>query len=128
MQAGRTTWTDQQVENAIGWLLRIGLVIAALVVLAGGAVFVTRHHAEPADFRVFRGEPADLRTIGGTVEAARRGEGRGIIQLGLMILLATPVARVAFSVVAYALEGDRLYVGITLIVLVLLIASISGWI
>jgi len=50
----------------------------------------------------------------------------GIIQLGLLLLIATPVARVAFSVVAFAAERDWLYVAITLIVLAILIYSLTS--
>jgi len=42
----------------------------------------------------------------------------------LFALLATPVTRVAASVVGFALEGDRLYTAITLAVLAVLLASI----
>jgi Protein of unknown function (DUF1634) len=37
-----------------------------------------------------------------------------------LLLLATPVARVVFSIAAFALERDRMYVGITLVVLAIL--------
>jgi uncharacterized membrane protein len=47
-----------------------------------------------------------------------------IAQLGLLTLLATPVVRVAASVVAFASEGDRLYAAITLVVLAILLTSI----
>lgn len=48
----------------------------------------------------------------------------GLAQLGLVVLLATPVVRVAASVVAFAMEGDRLYAAITLVVLLILLTSI----
>jgi uncharacterized membrane protein len=47
-----------------------------------------------------------------------------IAQLGLLVLLATPVVRVATSVLAFASEGDRLYAAITLAVLAILLASL----
>jgi uncharacterized membrane protein len=47
-----------------------------------------------------------------------------IIALGLIVLLATPVVRVAVSVIAFALSRDRLYVVITLVVLCILIVSL----
>jgi uncharacterized membrane protein len=64
--------------------------------------------------------------VEGILGQVRAWRGRGIIQLGLLLLIATPVARVAFSVVAFALERDRLYVGITLIVLAVLAFSLAG--
>ena len=54
------------------------------------------------------------------------GRGRGVIQLGLLLLIATPIARVAFSVVGFALERDRMYVVFTLIVLAILLYSLLG--
>ena len=75
---------------------------------------------------MFRGEPTDLRTPSGVLAEAVRLQGRGIIQLGLLILLATPLARVAFSVFAFTMERDRLYVIVTLIVLAVLAFSLAG--
>jgi uncharacterized membrane protein len=51
-------------------------------------------------------------------------EPAAIAQLGLITLLATPVARVAASVVGFALERDRVYAAITTAVLLILLISI----
>jgi uncharacterized membrane protein len=67
-----------------------------------------------------------LRTFSGILADATAFRGRGIIQLGLLLLIATPVARVAFSVVAFALERERLYVIVTLAVLAVLLFSLAG--
>jgi uncharacterized membrane protein len=72
------------------------------------------------------GEPTDLRTVSGIVEDALAFQGRGLIQLGLLLLIATPIARVAFSVAAFAVQGDWLYVVVTLIVLAVLMYSLTG--
>ena len=48
---------------------------------------------------------------------------QAIAQLGLLILVATPIVRVLASLVGFALEGDRLYVAITAVVLAILLAS-----
>jgi uncharacterized membrane protein len=119
-------WNDQKVEAIIGNLLRAGVLLAAVVVFAGAMAFLLRHaHATP-DYRIFRGEPSDLRNVPGIVRDALHARSRGIIQLGLLLLIATPVARVAFAAVAFALEKDRLYVLVTLTVLAALIFSLSG--
>jgi uncharacterized membrane protein len=119
-------WTDRRVEGIIGNLLRAGVILSALVVLAGGAVFLVRHGHSAADYRVFRGEPIELRHIGGIVRAALALHGRGIIQFGLLLLIATPIARVAFSIFGFAAEKDRMYVGFTLLVLLILLYSLIG--
>lgn len=56
---------------------------------------------------MFRGELAYLRGVSGIVKVAGALEGRGLIHLGLLMLLATPITRVAFSVLAFALQRDR---------------------
>jgi uncharacterized membrane protein len=119
-------WGDQQIEEIIGNLLRAGVLLAATVVLIGAAVYLSRNAHTRVDYRVFRGEPTDLRSVPGIIQAAKAGSGRGIIQLGLLILILTPITRVAFSAVAFAIEGDWLYVGITLLVLAILMFSLSG--
>jgi uncharacterized membrane protein len=118
--------SDQRVEEIIGDLLRAGVAIAASVVSLGGIVYLVRHGAEAPNYRVFLGEPADLRGVSGVIADARSFSGRGIIQLGLLLLVATPVARVIFSVAAFALQRDWTYVIITVIVLAALGYSLLG--
>ena len=118
------TWTDEQVDRAIGLLLRAGVISSALVVLVGGVIFLARHGTEPPDYRTFRGEPSELRHPAGIVRSAAEGSGRGIIALGLLLLIATPVARVAFSVYTFARQRDWTYVAITLFVLAVLLYSL----
>lgn len=126
MSAQRPGWSDQQVEQTIGNLLRIGLLVATGLVIVGGAIYLRNHGGEVPDYRIFRGEPPELRGLPGIIGLALDWRGRGFIQLGLLVLLATPVARVAFSIVAFALQRDAMYVGITLVVLIVLLYSIVG--
>jgi uncharacterized membrane protein len=118
-------WTDERVERVIGTLLRWGVILAAAVVLAGGIMYLARYGSTIPDFRVFRGEPSDLRTVSGIVTGAVSWHSRGLILFGLLLLIATPVTRVAFSVVAFALQRDRTYVVVTLIVLAVLLYSLG---
>jgi len=123
---GLPVWTDRKVEDLVGNLLRAGVFLAALVVFSGAVVYLARHGREPADYRVFHGEPNQLRTIPGVLREAFAFQGRGIIQLGLLLLIATPVARVVLSIVGFAAERDRVYVGFATIVLVILLYSLFG--
>ena|ERR1035438_4213297 len=122
----KRSWTDQRIENILGNLLRAGVLLSALVVLIGGVIYLLRHGHSPVDFRAFRGEPADLRDIRGIVSDTLALRGRGIIQLGLLLLIATPVARVAFSIFGFAEERDRMYVVFTVIVFSILLYSLIG--
>jgi uncharacterized membrane protein len=119
-------WRDDRIEGIIGTLLRTGVILAASVVVSGAAIFLMRHGGERPNYRVFRGEPSELRSVRGIVAAAVTGGGRATIQLGLLLLVATPVARVVFSVLGFALERDRPYVVMTLLVLAILIFSLAG--
>ncbi|HEV3510076.1 MAG TPA: DUF1634 domain-containing protein [Candidatus Sulfotelmatobacter sp.] len=125
MQSGRS-WTDQRIENVLGNLLRAGVLLSALVVSIGGAVYLWRHGHSPVEFGVFRGEPADLRDVRGIIGESVAWHGRGIIQLGLLLLIATPIARVAFSIFGFAQERDRMYVVFTVIVFSILLFSLLG--
>ncbi len=115
---------DADVELFLGRLLQTGVLIAGAVVAIGGAIYLVHHGAAHPDNRVFHSEPVDLRTLTGILHDVRAGSGRGIIQFGLLLLIATPIARVAFSVYAFAREHDYRYVAITLIVLGLLLYSL----
>jgi uncharacterized membrane protein len=124
--AGERGWTDKRIENILGNLLRAGVVFSAAVVFCGAVVYLARHGRAPADYRVFQGEPSELRSVPGVVHDAADLNGRGIIQLGLLFLIATPVARVIFSIWGFAAERDRMYVVFTVIVLAILIFSLVG--
>jgi uncharacterized membrane protein len=119
-------WNDQRIENMVGNLLRAGVSLSAFVVFVGGVIYLARHGRSPADYRVFQGEPSDLKTISGILREAIRFRGRGIIQLGLLLLIATPVVRVALSIWGFAEEHDRLYMIFTGIVLIVLLYSLLG--
>jgi uncharacterized membrane protein len=122
----KAEWTDRRVETIVGNLLRVGVVVSAAVIMVGGLVFLVRHGMEPANYRIFRGEPSDLRQVRGIVRAAFALRGRGLIQLGLLLLIATPIARVAFSLFGFAEEKDRMYMAFTGIVLTILLYSLIG--
>jgi uncharacterized membrane protein len=119
-------WSDRRLDDAVSLVLRAGVVLAALLVGAGGVLFLVRHGGEPPGYATFRGEPEELRHFGGAVRAAVSGSGRALIQVGLFALVATPVARVALTLVAFALQRDRLYVAITTLVLALLLLGMIG--
>ncbi len=95
-----------------------------VIVFTGGSVYVYRHAHEKAAYHTFIGEPLFLRNLKGILQNVAKLKGRAIIQSGIVLLIATPVARVLLSVVSFLLEKDYLYVIITLIVLSVLVFSI----
>jgi uncharacterized membrane protein len=114
------------VEIVLGRLLQVGVLVSAAVVFGGGVRYLVRYGAGHPDYRTFAGEPNELRHVTGILRAAADLRGRGLIQLGLLLLIATPVARVAFSLLAFIHQRDRTYVLITGFVLLLLAASLAG--
>lgn len=118
-------WSDQNVELILGNLLIAGVTLAAAVVLFGGVLYMIKTGEHVPPYRVFRAEPDSLRTVHGIVQGVLALRARSLIQLGLLLLVATPVARVAFSVLAFARQRDRFYVVITLIVLAVLLYSMA---
>jgi uncharacterized membrane protein len=119
-------WRDRRIEIILGNLLRAGVMLSALIVLSGACVYLWRHGHEQVNYRVFVGEPTEFRTIPGVLRSVMHGRGRGLIQLGLLFLIATPIARVCLSVVGFSIERDRLYIVCTLIVLAILLYSFVG--
>jgi len=119
-------WYEEQVENTIAQLLRGGVLLAALVVIVGAVLYLGSSPLAHVSYRTFQGEPEHLKSVHGIVRSAFAGQSRSIMQLGLLLLIATPIARVIFSVFAFAIEGDRMYVIFTLIVLSVLLYSLFG--
>jgi uncharacterized membrane protein len=117
---------EEQLDRTIGVVLRVGVMTAASVVLGGGVWYLARFGMEIPDYRAFHGEPQDLRSVAGVWKGVMAIQPRSVIQLGLLLLVATPIARVGLSVFAFAAQRDRTYVAITLIVLAVLVGSLTG--
>lgn len=119
-------WQDQQIEQIIGNLLRWGVLVAAAFGLVGVILYLAHYGNVEPDYHVFRGEPQDLRSPLSVFLNLLRFQSRDLMQFGLLLLIATPIARVAFSVLAFWQQRDYLYVAITLLVLTILCLSLTG--
>jgi uncharacterized membrane protein len=111
--------TDRKMEAIIADLLRAGVALAAALVLAGGFWYVMSSGRAVSDYGQFHPETLGLGAFL-TLDLPER-----LMGAGLLVLIATPVARVAFCLAAFALERDRMYVCFTAIVLAVLIYSIG---
>jgi uncharacterized membrane protein len=110
--------TDRRMDEIIAKLLRAGVLLAAALVLAGGAAYVASGGRGVPDYRHFHPEMRGLRAFGSLPWP------EGLIGIGLLALIATPVARVAFCLAAFTMERDRMYLGFTAAVLAVLLYSI----
>lgn len=115
---------DFAIDQTIGLLLRYGMYLAAAVILLGAVLFLVRHGAEHPDYRTFQLLSPTLRSPVAIVEESIHGSAMSIMQLGILLLIATPIARVVFSVGAFALRRDKLYVLISGVVLAVLLYSL----
>jgi len=121
-----STQRDRQFEIVLGRLLRGGFLLSAAIVLVGGVLYLIKYGHRTPQYGMFYGEPTDLRHASDVLRDALGGHSRGLIQLGLLLLIATPVARVALSVIEFARERDWLYVTTTLMVLATLVYSLAS--
>lgn len=117
--------TDRRIQQVIGTLLQVGVLLSAAVVLTGGIwLLVERGNGKP-EYRRFRPIDPSLRTPAGVITSLRQRNPQSAIQFGLLLLIATPVARVILSLVAFAFQRDRVYVVVTLVVLAVLVYSLA---
>jgi uncharacterized membrane protein len=122
MSAPRTPrWTDRQIDGVIGRLLQIGVLVAAVVTFVGGGTYLAHHGGTAADFATFRGAPDALRSVSAIVRGVVHGQPAALVQLGLVLLILTPMARVALTLCAFLVQRDRMYVLLTTIVLAILV-------
>jgi uncharacterized membrane protein len=118
------SWDDRRIETWVGVLLQTGVLLAATIVLAGGILYLVQNHGARPDFTHFHGEPPQLTTLTGVVHGVEHFDAPSIIVLGLLVLIATPVARVGMCIVGFLFERDNLYVLVSAVVLVILLYSL----
>jgi uncharacterized membrane protein len=115
------TWADAKIEKILGTLLQVGVLLSGAVVFVGGILYIIHYGHQPASYHAFVGTRAGLSSFSSVLAGALHGDARAIIQLGLLLLIATPVARVVFSIAGFWLERDRTYVIFTCVVLAILL-------
>jgi uncharacterized membrane protein len=119
-------WKDKDLQLIIGNLLRGGVLLSTAIVFAGGIVYLIRHGQQLPAYKTFHLQAPEFTTISGIFKGVWEGHGRAIIQLGILVLIATPIARVAFSILGYFVEKDYLYMAITFLVLCIILFSMLG--
>jgi uncharacterized membrane protein len=115
--------SDQELDEAVAIVLRIGVSLSAAVVILGGVLLRGRLFGAVPDYTHFHAGDPGLRSVMGVVPGAINFAPKSVIQLGLILLIATPVARVVLCVVGFARQRNLLYVAIGTVVLLILIFS-----
>jgi uncharacterized membrane protein len=119
-----TRMDDRRLETMIGQLLRAGVLLAAATVFAGGVLYLVQHHSDRTNYHTFVAGAPSTRSVSGILQSAAHGDSEAIIEVGLLLLILTPIARVAVAMVGFLLERDRLYAVVSLIVLAILAFSL----
>ena len=124
--AAKTRFKDADMQSVIGWVLRLGVIVSVSIVIFGGIVYLYRHGGEAPNHKNFITQPSFVQ-LNGIIQGIIDFHGRSIIQAGIILLIATPILRIIFSTISFALERDRLYVAISLVVLLIIVlSSLSG--
>ena len=114
---------DTDMQSLLGQVLRAGTIISISIVFIGGVFYLYRHGHSIADYKEFKGIPDFVQHAGSLISSAINLKGQAIIQLGIIFLIATPILRVIFSAIGFVLEKDYMYVGISLLVLLIIFIS-----
>ncbi|MFT3824797.1 MAG: DUF1634 domain-containing protein [Chitinophagaceae bacterium] len=118
---------DKDLQYIIGNLLRWGVWISMTVTFIGGVIYLWRHGHEVSYYPKFVEEDHSTAAILKDVwEGIMGGHGKAMIKLGVILLFATPIMRVLFSLIGFIMEKDKLYIVITLIVLMIIFVSVRG--
>jgi uncharacterized membrane protein len=115
--------TDLKMDLAISRMLRAGISLAAFVVLVGWILYLWRAHGVEPDYRHFHGVPSPADRFAPVFDGIRHLDSRSIIRFGILLLIATPIMRVAFCLFSFAAQKDKIYVVVSGIVLAVLLYS-----
>ncbi len=117
-----------KLQRVISTTLRSGVTMAAAIGVSGGILCLATQGTQPVDCHVFEGTRSPYASVVGIIHALHGGNyaqrGLAMVQVGILVLLLTPILRVALSIVGFAMERDRMYVLITSVVLVTLMVSV----
>jgi uncharacterized membrane protein len=114
---------DLKMEIAISRMLRAGVSVAAVVVLVGWTLYLWQAHGVEPNYRNFHGVPSPADRLTPVFEGIRHLDSRSIIRLGMLLLIATPIMRVAYCIYSFATQKDKIYVVISSVVLTVLLYS-----
>jgi len=117
--------TDHDLDLSVAAMLRFGVTLAAIVVFAGGLLSLRRPWSLTPDYAHFHAGDEALRSVSGILRGVLHLDPQSIIQIGLVVLIATPVARVVMCVIGFARQRSALYVAISSIVFAILVYSLT---
>ncbi|WP_298299303.1 DUF1634 domain-containing protein [Hydrotalea sp.] len=115
---------DDDLEYAMGNLLRLGVIISSAIVAIGGIIYLYKHGMHLPEYATFIGNKSMFNSVSKIITGLKEWKGQAIIQLGILVLIFTPIARITFSFIGFLIEKDLLYMLLTLIVLAIITFSL----
>jgi uncharacterized membrane protein len=119
-------FADKDIQIVLGVLLRVGVILSMSIVFMGGVIYLVGAGDKAVDYAVFDPAHSGYSTMVSIFKGLLSFNGKAIIQFGVLLLIFTPVARVAFSIFSFVIERDYLYVAIGLLVLSIILFSLSN--
>lgn len=118
---------DKNLALVIGNVMRWGVIVSLSLTFLGGLLYILWHPHEIISYKEYIEKDYSVAEIlGKTFSGLLHFDGESLITFGILLLFATPVLRVLFSLIGFILEKDKLYILITLIVLAIIFISLSG--
>lgn len=119
-----STSHKRDLEASLATVLTAGTALAAAVLLVGLVVYLLRDHGTQLDFKAFVARRQS--GVFGVFRDAAQMDGASVMQLGVVLLILTPVTRVLFTLLAFLYKRDWMYVVVTVIVLSVLLYGLFG--
>ena len=117
------TVTDKEMEVSIAEMLRFGVSLSAVFVFLGGVLYLRRPWLAAPNDEHFVAGTESIRGIDAVLRGAIHLDAKSVIDLGILVLIATPIVRVVFCIVGFARQKSRVYVLISTSVFAILIYS-----
>ncbi|KQT33114.1 hypothetical protein ASG22_18000 [Chryseobacterium sp. Leaf405] len=119
----RKDFTDADLNRSVGNLLRLGVILSVITSLVGFIKLFTEGFKMPKKYKLLDMGTSSEKVWGHFWDTLCKGEGMAIIQLGILLLIFTPLMRIIFALIGYLKEKDYVYVVISSIVLAIMAVS-----
>ncbi|KFF00246.1 membrane protein [Chryseobacterium formosense] len=119
----KKNFTDIDLNRSVGNLLRLGVILSVITSLIGFIKLFTEGFKMPRKYTMLDMGTSSEKVWGHFWDTLCKGEGMAIIQLGILMLIFTPLMRIIFALIGYLKEKDYVYVVISSIVLAIMAVS-----
>lgn len=119
----RKDFTDIDLNRSVGNLLRLGVILSVITSLIGFVKLFMEGFQMPRKYKLLDMGTSSEKVWSHFWETLCKGDGMAIIQLGILMLIFTPLMRIIFALIGYLKEKDYVYVVISSIVLAIMVVS-----